>query len=151
MLPRGGQVVHRKSVEQLRSFCRGEMSARDSYLLALTDPDLSDYRETLSHCMQSHQWRAELLAQEIERVGGDAPQSSGPWGTLVDIVERAAMGLGKKAALKVLREGEDHGVRDYGVDIGKLDPPQRALVETYILPAQLETRRALTSLEQTFS
>ena len=145
------ETVHRRSVKHLASFCRGEMSARDSFIVALTYPAMEPYREVLTYCRDSHQRRADLLVKEIEQLRGEAPRSSGPWGTLVDIIERAAIGMGQRAAIAALREGEDHGLRDYRADSPKLDPAQRKFVEDQILPGQLDTHRAITKLEQSVS
>lgn len=145
------QVVHRRSVQQLRSFCRGEISARDSYVVALTYPLLSEHKSTLVECMESHQRRAELLAQEIERLGGKVPESAGPWGALTDIIERSAITFGRSMAVKALREGEDHGIRDYQADIPKLDPEVREFVESEILPWQVATHGAMVQLEKSMS
>ena len=150
-MPQPQEVVHRRSVQQLGSFCRGEMSARDSFIVALTYPIMEPYREVLVHCQESHQRRAELLVHEIERLGGEAPKSAGPWGALTDIIERTAMGISRGAAIAALREGEDHGLRDYRADIPKLDPALRDFVEDKILPEQLDTHRAVTNLAQSIS
>lgn len=145
------RVVHQRTIEQLRSFCRGELSAVQTYVTALTHPTLAPYAETLRYCLASHQQRANSLASEIERLGGKAPDGSGAWGALTDAIEHAAVGLGRNAALAALQEGEDHGVRDYKADLGKLEPEERKFVETYIIPAQLDTHRTITALKHSIS
>lgn len=145
------QVVHERSIEQLRSFCRGELSAIQAYATALAHPTFAPYAETLRYCLASHQQRVNSLASEIERLGGTAPDSAGPWGALVDSIEHISVGLGRTAGIAALQEGEDHGVRDYKADLNKLEPAERRFVETFIIPAQLDTHRTITALKHSIS
>ena len=136
----------RETIEQLRSFCRGEMAAVETYVTALTQTALGPFQDTLRRCMESHQERIRLLSAEIVRQGGKVPESAGPWGALVDSIEHVAAVFGAGAALAMLEEGEEHGLRDYRQDLSNVDLPARALMERRILPAQVETRRAIQSL-----
>ena len=145
------QPVRKETVEQLRSFCRGEMAAVETYVTALTNNALGPFVDTMRRCMASHQERARLLSEELVRLGGKIPESAGPWGALVDSIEHVAAAFGAGSALAILEEGEEHGLRDYRQDLSKLDPPARALVEQRILPAQLETRRAIQSLRHSIA
>jgi len=145
------QPVRKDTVEQLRSFCRGEMAAVETYVTALSNGSLGPFVETLRRCMASHQERARLLGEQVIQLGGKIPEGAGPWGALVDSIEHVATALGAGPALAILEEGEEHGLRDYRQDLSKLDPPARALVEQRILPAQLETRRAIQSLRHSIT
>jgi len=145
------KVDMKKTVEQLKSFCRGEISAVETYTTALTSPSLQQYADTLRSCQASHQQRVSLLSQEIQRLGGEVPDSAGPWGALVDTIEHAAVGLGAKTAIAALEEGEDHGLKDYRSDVDKLDPTERSFVETRIVPAQLESHRLMSTLKHSLS
>ena len=146
-----GQANRRQTVDQLQSFCRGEMAAVETYVTALSNTSLGSFVDSLRRCMASHQERVRLLSEEIMRMGGKIPEGAGPWGALVDSIEHVAAALGAGAALAILEEGEEHGLRDYRQDVSKLDPPARALIEQRILPAQLETRRVVQSLRHSIT
>jgi len=145
--PTARPVIDPQSLHQLRSFCRGELSAAETYAIALGHPILRRYHEVLTACRDSHQKRARLLGREILRLGGEVPRFSGPWGALVDIVEEAAVALGPSPAVRALVQGEEHGLRDYRADLDKLDPAARRLVESVVMPAQVETYRAVSALK----
>jgi len=145
--PTARSVADTRSLQQLRSFCRGELSAAESYAIALGAPVLRRHQQVLSACRDSHQKRARLLGREILRLGGEIPRFSGPWGALVDTIEQAAVALGPSAAIRALVQGEEHGLRDYRVDVDKLAPTPRQLVENVVMPAQVETYRAVSALK----
>lgn len=134
-------------IEQLQSFFRGEVSAVETYGQALSHESLKPFVEVLRRCQRSHQARVDLLREEIRRLGGEVPQGSGLWGAFAKTVQGAANVLSAKAAIAVLEEGEDHGMRDYETDIDKLDAATRSFVREYIFPAQLDTHRMVSELK----
>src|SRR5262245_5223780 len=116
-----------KIIDQLNSFLRGEMAAVETYRDALTKiSDLRERRE-LEECMRSHDRRVQMLRDRILELGGTPADSSGPWGTFANAVEGSARLFGDKAAIAALEEGEDHGLKDYRTDLGKLDQRSRDL------------------------
>ena len=138
----------KSSVEQLNSFLRGEMSAVETYQLALEKIDhISTVRDELLVNLKSHQDRVMMLQDAIRALGGEPATSSGPWGTFAKVVERGAKTLGEKAAVAALEEGEDHGLRDYKSDIDELDNNARVLVQNQLLPAQQQTHDRLSALK----
>jgi demethoxyubiquinone hydroxylase (CLK1/Coq7/Cat5 family) len=142
---------NQKTVDQLNSFLRGELSAVETYRQALSAVESVPHRSTLEQCARSHQTRAELLRQEVLRRGAEPSQDSGAWGKFAKAIEGAAKGLGEKAAIAALESGEDHGRDDYRRDIAKLDEPARQLIETRILPEQLRTHDAMSALKKQLS
>jgi hypothetical protein len=62
----------------------------------------------------------------------------------VKTIEGAATIFGDATALKALKEGEEHGLRDYRDALDSLDPESRRLVAEQIIPAQ---ERHITTLE----
>lgn len=136
------------TVDALNSFLRGEISAVETYRQAIEK--LRDRPEaiTLNECLQSHQRRVSLLDSEIQRRGGKPAQNSGPWGTFAKLLEGGAKLFGVKAAIAALEEGEDHGRDDYKRDAPKLEPDARAFVQQELLPEQLRTHQAMSSLKK---
>jgi hypothetical protein len=139
------------TISQLNSFLRGELSAAETYRLALDRLEHSEYRGTLVQCSRSHEERARMLTEAILGRGGDPDDSSGAWGSLVRLIERSAAAIGEKAAIAVLEEGEDHGRDDYLRDLDRLEPSARQLIEFAIIPEQRRTHDAIKAVKRSLS
>jgi Domain of unknown function (DUF2383) len=140
-----------QTIDHLNSFLRGELSAVESYRLALDRLEPSEYRVTLVQCSRSHQERVRLLTEAIVGRGGEPAEGSGAWGSLVRLLERSALAIGEGAAVSLLEEGEDHGRDDYLRDLDDLDPNARQLVEFSILPEQRRTHDAVKAVKHSLS
>jgi len=140
-----------QTIKQLNSFLRGELSAVESYRLALDHLAQSEFRATLVQCSRSHQERARLLTEAVVGRGGEPAASSGAWGSLVRVLERSALAISEGAAVAVLEEGEDHGRDDYLRDIDVLEPSARQLVEFAILPEQRRTHDTVRAVKRSLS
>ena len=141
-----------QNVSHLNSFLRGEISAVETYRMALEKIPLdSPARSQLESCLTSHQERVLLLRDAILQLGGEPAQSSGAWGTLAKSIEGGAKVFGEKAAIAVLEEGEDHGLKDYRGDISDLDGSALRLVQSRLLPEQVQTHRTMSQLKKQLS
>jgi hypothetical protein len=139
-----------KSVDTLNSILRGEISAVETYDQALEKlEDDAGVAEQLRRCRTSHQERVSLLRGEITRRGGEPASGSGPWGTFAKLVAGGAKGFGKKAAISVLEEGEDHGLKQYKDDLPKLDDATRSSLERQLMSEQQRTHDAMSALKHT--
>jgi demethoxyubiquinone hydroxylase (CLK1/Coq7/Cat5 family) len=136
------------TVDVLNSFLRGEISAVETYRQAIEKLHDKSEASTLNECLRSHEQRVSLLDGEIRRRGGKPAQGSGPWGTFVKVLEGGAKLFGVKAAIAALEEGEDHGRDDYKRDAPKLEPDARAFVQQQLLPEQLRTHQAMSTLKK---
>lgn len=139
------------TIDQLNSFLRGELSAAETYRLALDRLEQSEFRPTLVQCSRSHEERARLLTEAILGRGGEPSESSGAWGSLVRMLERSAAAISESAAIALLEEGEDHGRDDYLRDLDNLEPTARQLVEFAILPEQRRTHDTIKAVKRTLS
>jgi hypothetical protein len=140
------------NVEQLNSFLRGEMSAVETYQMALDKVDeISAARDELLINLKSHQDRVMILQEAIIAAGGEPATGSGPWGVFAKAFEGGAKVLGKKAAIAALEEGEDHGLKDYKAEMKDLDVSARNLLETKLRPAQQQTHDRLSALKHRLS
>lgn len=139
------------TISQLNSFLRGELSAVETYRLALDRLEQSEFRPSLVQCTRSHEERARLLTEAILGRGGDPVDSSGAWGSLVRMIERSAASISESAAIAVLEEGEDHGRDDYLRDLDNLEPSARQLVEFAILPEQRRTHDTIKAVKRSLS
>lgn len=140
------------SIDQLNHFLRGEISAVETYRMALEKLDAnSPARSELDACLQSHQSRVTLLRDAIVTAGGTPVDSSGPWGAFAKAVEGGARILGDKLAIAALEEGEDHGVKDYKADLTELDINARSLVSGRLVPEQQRTHDRMSALKKRLS
>jgi len=99
----------------LNSLLRGEMSAIETYRMAIdklkgsNEPGLAE----LQAMRRDHRDAADSLWQLLERKGEQPSEGSGAWGAFAKAVEGTARLFGNAAALKALKEGEEHGLKDY--------------------------------------
>lgn len=139
------------TLDTLNSFLRGEISAVETYRQAIEKLSGKPEASTLRDCMRSHEQRVALLSSEIQRRGGKPAQGSGPWGAFVKLLEGGATLFGEKAAIAALEEGEDHGRDDYKRDMPKLEPEARDFIQRQIMPEQLRTHQAMSTLKKRLS
>jgi uncharacterized protein (TIGR02284 family) len=137
-----------KSIDQLNSFLRGELSAVETYRQAMEKVKDASILGVLRECQDSHAERVRTLTEQVATFGGKPANESGAWGAFAKVVEGAATALGDKAAVAALEEGEDHGLKDYRADLDDLDPNARQLVQQRILPAQERTHQAMSQLKK---
>jgi uncharacterized protein (TIGR02284 family) len=147
-------MAKKSSVDQLNSFLRGELSAVETYRMALDKLDqTSPTRMELEACMASHQQRVSELREAILAIGGTPSDSSGPWGVFAKAVEGTAKVFGDKAAIGALEEGEDHGLRDYREELDDvdLDVESKQILTNRLLPAQQATHDRMSALKHRMS
>jgi len=146
-------MAKKSSVDQLNSFLRGELSAVETYRMALDKLDAANpMRFEIQTNLQSHQERVTALREAIIQLGGTPSESSGPWGAFAKAVEGTAKVFGDKAALAALEEGEDHGLKDYKreLDDEDLDMSSKTLLTSRLLPAQQATHDRMSALKHSF-
>ena len=127
-----------QSIEQLNSLLRGEISAVETYRQAIEkieDEHTSDAL-ALRAIAQEHGESAQALREEVLRLGGEANDSSGPWGAWAKVVQSTAKLFGDASALKSLKEGEEHGLKDYREALDDVDTASRELITDRLMPAQ---------------
>ena len=103
--------------DELNELLRDELAAIETYRHAIDRNRKAhgqDVRfQQLTDMMHDHEQAAARLRDLVQRMGGTAVSSAGPWGTWANAVLGAASLLGDKAALRALKEGEESGVKDY--------------------------------------
>jgi uncharacterized protein (TIGR02284 family) len=133
-------AINEKAVDQLNSLLRGELSAIETYeqaLRKLNGPG-TDLADQLVHFAAEHSRNADALKARIVTLGGEPATSSGVWGTWSKIVQGSANIFGDGSALKSLKEGEEHGLKDYqdALEDDDLDEMSRMLLENELIPRQ---------------
>jgi uncharacterized protein (TIGR02284 family) len=126
------------ATDRLNSLLRGELSATETYQQALDKLGETRGASELRRIHAEHRQAANTLRQHVHRHGGQPDKSSGAWGGFAKAVEGTAKLLGDDAALKALKEGEEHGIKEY----------EEAL-EEHALPADCETLIRSELLPQT--
>ncbi|QDV07967.1 hypothetical protein Poly30_35030 [Planctomycetes bacterium Poly30] len=137
-----------QDIEQLNSFLRGEISAVETFDQAIESADDVAIIATLTGCRDDHAERVQLLRQEITGLGGQPSDGSGVWGAFAKAVEGGAKVFGTSAAVAALKQGEEHGLKDYERDLTDLGTAAREMVATRLLPAQLRTHDAISRLDE---
>jgi uncharacterized protein (TIGR02284 family) len=133
--------------DPLNSLLRGELSAVETYQQALdkvgNDPSAYGLRQIASE----HREAADTLRQHILQRGGKPSSDSGAWGTWAKTVTGASKIFGNAAAIKALKEGEEHGLKEYqnALNDTNLDPECRQLISSTLLP---RTRSHISQLDQ---
>jgi len=125
-----------KGIACLNSLLRGELSATETYQQALAKVDGGAGTTELRRLHDEHRDAANTLRQEIHQFGGKPEQGSGAWGAFAKAIEGTAKLFGQTAALKALKEGEEHGIKDYENSLQEKDLPEEAktLIRTQLLP-----------------
>ncbi len=132
----------RKDIERLRSYLRGELAAVETYDRAIRALDeLSPLRECLSEPRASHVRRVELLSRRIVALGGEADETSGPWGRIVDALQLLTEVFGTDALLNALCMNERHNTRDYERDMDRASLLLQNLLVNVLLPEQRWSER----------
>jgi uncharacterized protein (TIGR02284 family) len=127
-----------RCIDQLNSLLRGEISAVETYNQAIekVDDEHASDATALRAIAQEHGEDAQKLRELIHELGGEADDSSGPWGTWAKTVQGVAKLFGDASALKALKEGEEHGLKDYREAAEDVDEASRTLIVSRFIPNQ---------------
>ena len=139
-----------EAVRQLNSLLRGEISAAETYRMAIDKvadanaPNAGLLREI----QEEHGRAAQGIRDRIRELGGEPSDSSGAWGAWAKTVQGTMNLFGDASALKSLKEGEEHGLKDYQEALDDVDPTSVQLIQNQLIPAQ---QRHINLLDQLVS
>ena len=135
------------SVDILNRLLRGELAATETYQQALAKVGDEPMAEELRRIHMEHREAANTLRQYVHKHGGQPDQGSGAWGTFAKAVEGTAKVFGNAAAVKALKEGEEHGIKDYEAALqdARLAADAKDLIRDRLLP---QTRAHLPILDR---
>ena len=137
-----------EAVRQLNSLLRGEISAAETYRMAIdkvADGGDADNAGLLREIQEEHGRAAQGIRDRIRELGGEPSDSSGAWGAWAKTVQGTMNLFGDASALKSLKEGEEHGLKDYQEAVDDVDPTSGQLIQNQLIPAQ---QRHITILDQ---
>ncbi|MEO5731843.1 MAG: DUF2383 domain-containing protein [Byssovorax sp.] len=144
-------MVTEKTIDKMNEFLRGEVSAVETYDLALGKTKHTELVSSLQQLRDEHAQRVALIRQQIVAWGGAPSEGSGVWGAFTKAVQAGADLLGDATAIAALEEGEDHGLRMYRDALADTDVDDAALksfVSTELLPAEQKSHDACRSLKR---
>jgi bacterioferritin (cytochrome b1) len=146
----GAGLNGENTLEQLNSFLRGEISAAETYRMAIDKVSESDKSQfsnlgLLREIQEEHGRAAQALRDRIRELGGEASDSSGAWGVWAKTVQGTMSLFGDSSALKAIKEGEEHGLKDYQSGLDHIDPTSAELIANQLIPAQ---QRHINLLDQ---
>ncbi len=131
----------------LNRLLRGELAATETYQQALAKVGNEPRATELRRLHDEHRTAANELRQHIHQHGGKPDQGSGAWGAWAKTVEGSAKVFGNAAAIKALKEGEEHGVKDYedALNDASLPADCKDMIRNRLLP---QTRSHLPVLDR---
>jgi uncharacterized protein (TIGR02284 family) len=130
---------HEKRADEINELLRGEISAVETYDQALKKLGNESEGKPLREILQNHRDSAKKLEAEVRSLKAEPSTDSGAWGTWAKTVEGSAKVMGDDAALKALKEGEEHGLKEYQDALDKNEVP--AKVKTLIRSSLIERQK----------
>jgi demethoxyubiquinone hydroxylase (CLK1/Coq7/Cat5 family) len=143
-----GFIVSDDAVNKLNECLRGELSAVETYDLAMRGVRDLELVSALRELRDSHDRRVTLLRDRIRACGAEPVQTSGAWGAFARLIQRGADLFGDSAAMSALEEGEDRGLRMYSEDLDRLDAKSRDFIVLELLPEQERTHELCRALDR---
>jgi uncharacterized protein (TIGR02284 family) len=128
-----------EAVRQINSLLRGEISAAETYKMAIEkvgDGEKVADVTVLRQMQEEHGRAAQELRERIRSLGGEPSDSSGAWGAWAQTVQGTMNLFGDAAALKSLKEGEEHGLKDYQEALDDTDTETAQLIQNEFIPNQ---------------
>lgn len=92
---------------------RGELSAVETYGQTIKKFEADPASASLRAIRSEHEQAAALLRENVLAMGGQPSTDSGAWGAFASAAQGVAKVFGESAALKNLRQGEEHGLKEY--------------------------------------
>jgi CBS domain-containing protein len=126
---------------------KDELAAAETYKQALEKVGAGPAGPDLMRIEAEHEEAARLLQKRMRDMGRTPPDKPGLWGAFAEAVQGAAKLFGAKAAIKALKEGEEHGIHDYedALEDERVPAEVKELISTTLLP---RTRAHLPVLDR---
>ena len=141
-------VTRTASVDKLQECLRCELSAVETYGLAIETPPLVCLHRTLQEILMSHARRTAQLRDRLLRLGAEPVPSASAWSAFVDAIDTGAALPGGRAAIAALEDGESRGLDLYEDSVAACDLWTRTLIASDFLPEQQRTHDLCWSLKK---
>lgn len=142
------ELVTRASVDKLQECLRSELSAVETYGLAIETPPLTSLHRTLQDILMSHARRTARLRERLLRLGAEPVMSASAWSAFVDALEMGTHLPDGRAAIAALEDGESRGLDLYEDSVEACDLWTRTLIAADFLPEQQRTHNLCGSLQK---
>jgi hypothetical protein len=131
-------------IEELNMLLAGEISAVETYEIAMKAAQHEDAKAALITCQNSHSERVDRLTDCVMDLGGTPATSAGVWGPLAAFSqERQATELDTIAHLE---QSEAERLVQYEAQQHNVVSPVWDILTKVLLPAQHETHLTMSSL-----
>lgn len=138
------------TIKHLDSLLRGEISATETYRMVIDsvgdDPQYGSQLAVLRQMQADHGRAAQWLRSRIRELGGEASDSSGAWGAWAKFTQGTANLFGDTASLKSLKEGEEHGLKQYEACRDDVDTVTLEAITRDYIPQQHQHIESLDEL-----
>lgn len=137
-----------QTVTHLNALLRGEIAAAETYRMAIDRVAAAESTGSaglLHNAQKDHGRAAQAIRDRINELGGEASDSSGAWGVWAKTVQGTMNLFGDASSLKALKEGEEHGLKDYQSSLAGVDSTSAQLIQNQLIPAQ---ERHISLLDQ---
>lgn len=124
--------------DKLNKILRGERAATETYEQAINKFSSHPQAMLLREMQVDHFDAVSQLKKHVEMEGQSANSESGVWGSFAKAVMGSASAFSAKAALKALKEGEEHGLKQYQdvITEQELDDSARRYISETVIPRQ---------------
>lgn len=139
--------MNQNAIERLNELLRQEISAAETYDMALGRSKHTGFVEAIRQLRDEHTQRIALIREKIREVGGEPAEGSGVWGAWAKTVQAGADLLGDKTAVAALEQGEDHGVELYEQAARDENVIVRDFVTSVLLPKQQKSHSECRALK----
>ncbi|HXH75472.1 MAG TPA: DUF2383 domain-containing protein [Bacteriovoracaceae bacterium] len=136
------------SHSKLDDLIRGEMTAVETYDQVLGKIKDKKEKKQLKAFRDDHKNAVEKLTAKANTPVKDDARTSGAWGTFAEAWTGGAKLFGNKTAVRALKQGEEHGYREYEqlLNDEKVSEELKNTIRTELMPKQKEHITALEKL-----
>jgi uncharacterized protein (TIGR02284 family) len=135
---------------QLDDLIRGEMAAMEAYDVALKDVKDKNQKSKLQKIRNEHEKNISILSKFVASKTEllEDTSDSGPWGEFAKAWTKTRSFVDNEGALKALRQGEEHGVKEYkeALEDKSINAQLKDTIRKQMLPNQekhIETLKTL--------
>lgn len=139
---------NQRSNKLVDEICRGEIAAVESYEQVLQKIQGGAEAASLHDFCEDHRKAADFWKGQSLKQNHPPQDTSGAWGKAVHAIVGTSKILGETAALKALKEGEEHGLKEYQDMLASnvITIEQREAIVNEFVPGQKRHIERLTSI-----
>ncbi len=137
-----------KNADKIQDIIKGERAAVETYGQVFEKYGADSQLDKLRYFSKDHKEAVLALNKIAKENSIEVPESSGAWGTWSNLVTGTAKVFGEKAALKALKEGEEHGLKEYEelLEVSNIPVQFKTMIQDKFIPVQRKHIREIDSL-----